>query len=152
LRLADGVIDFLALEKILDALGHGIGHRAAAAHDLGEIEFDLALQGKAVVAEMPDEMLDLRALEQRLGRDAAPVEAGAPGAFHFDAHHFFPELGRANRPDITRRAAANDNEIVVHKASYPNTSFVPEKAANTLQRENWPRLGWGRSLRRRGRF
>ena len=73
------------------------------------------MDGEAVVADVAEELFDLRALEEGLGRDATPVEAGAAGAFHLDADDFFPKLGRANGPDITGRAATNDDEIVVHK-------------------------------------
>ena len=53
--------------------------------------------------------------EQRLGRDAAPVQAGAAGAVGFDAGDFFTELGGADGGDVAGRAATDDNEIVGHK-------------------------------------
>ncbi len=147
LRLADDVIDLLAFEKILDALGHRVGNRAAAPHDLRKIEFHFAGKFEAVIGHVPQELLDLGALEQRLGRDAAPVEAGAPGAFHFDTHHFFAELGRADRPDITRRAAANHNEVVVHKA-LSLTQVLSQKRLQRHKRTFLREFGDGGVVRR----
>ncbi len=138
LRPADDVIDLVLLEQVLDAVGHLVRDAAAALHHLGEIEADLTLDRQAVVLDVTEELLVLGALEQRLGRDAAPVEAGAAGAFHLDAHHFFPELGRADRSDITRRAATDDNEIVVHKAKQRSTGFVPENRGTLTELPNSP--------------
>ena len=51
--------------------------------------------------------------EQRLGGDAAPVEADAPQLGAFDAGDFVAELGGPDGSDIARRPAADDHEIEV---------------------------------------
>ena len=51
-------------------------------------------------------LIELGGAEQRLGRDAAPIEADAAEMLALDDHGLEPELGRADRGDIaagTRR-------------------------------------------------
>ena len=59
------------------------------------------------------ELIDLRVLEQRLGGNAAPVEAGAARAIHFHAGYLLPKLPRANRSHISGWSAANNNQIII---------------------------------------
>jgi hypothetical protein len=60
-------------------------------------------------------LVEFGVAEERFGRDATPVEAGATGAFHFDAGHFFAELSGADRADISGGSSADHDEIVCHK-------------------------------------
>ena len=55
----------------------------------------------------------LGGVQQRLARDAADVEAGAPesGAFFHQAD-LEAELGRAERADVATRAGTDDDEVV----------------------------------------
>jgi hypothetical protein len=53
--------------------------------------------------------------EESFGRDAAPVEAGAAGAFHFDAGDAFAELGGTDGADISGGSTADHDEIVRHR-------------------------------------
>ncbi len=109
--LADDVVDLVLAEERLDALGHLAGDAARALHDRGEIEADL-LHADAVDVRLLDLGVELGALEQGLGRDAAPVETGAAGALHLDARDFLAELAGANGARVARGAAADDDEVV----------------------------------------
>ena len=53
-----------------------------------------------------------------LGRDAKAeyLAAHIPGAIHFDTRNLFSKLSRANRPHVTGRPPAHNNQIVIcHK-------------------------------------
>jgi hypothetical protein len=62
-------------------------------------------------------MLDLieefSALEECLGGDTTPIEAGAPGAFLFNTGDFFAELPGADSSSITGGATTDYNEIIL---------------------------------------
>jgi hypothetical protein len=63
---------------------------------------------------MGESVIELGIFQQRFGRDAAPVEAGATSAVSLDNGDFFSELSCADCSNVARRAAANDDEIVCH--------------------------------------
>jgi len=112
---AADVIDFVLFEEHFDAAGKFVGHAAAAADDFGPIEGKF-VEGHAEVAGVfGHQLVKLGIAEERFGRDAAPVEAGAASAFHFNAGHFFAELRGADRADISGGSAADHDEIVCHK-------------------------------------
>jgi hypothetical protein len=113
--VADDVVHLVLAEEELDALGHLLGDIARAQHDGGEVERDL-LDDQADGIGLLDLLVELRALEQGLGGDAAPVQTGAARALHFDAGHFFAQLSGANRARVARRAAADDDEVVVRSS------------------------------------
>src|SRR5579863_4176400 len=56
-------------------------------------------------------MKNLRRPEQRLGRNAAPVQADAAQIVPFDDRGLKSELRRANGTDITPGTGANDDDI-----------------------------------------
>ena len=62
----------------------------------------------------------MRGVQQRLGRDAADIEAGAAErAALLDAGHLEPELGRLDRGHVAARPAADDHQIVPRLAHDP---------------------------------
>ena len=67
-----------------------------------------------------------RATQQRLGRDAAPVEADTPEQLALDDRGLEPELRRADRSDIAARAGAEDDEVVGVSHSF---LFLPRSHA-----------------------
>ena len=77
-------VDVVLVQQELHALRHGLGHAARTRHDLFQIRPDLSGRFQSVMLRIFAVSVDLRALEQRLGRDAAPVEADASrfGALH----------------------------------------------------------------------
>ena len=65
------------------------------------------------VGAMRQGVIELGVLEQRLGGNATPVEAGAAGAILFHAGDLLAKLRRANRADISGGSAADDNQIII---------------------------------------
>ena len=63
-------------------------------------------------------VVKLGVAQEALGGDAAPVQAGAAGAVAFDDGDFLAELRGADGSDVPGRAAADDDEIVVHDESW----------------------------------
>ena len=109
------VVDFVLLEEHLDAAGEFVDDAAAAADDFGPIEGKFVEGHAEVTGVLGHELVKFGVAEERFGRDAAPVEAGAAGAFHFDAGHLFSELGGADCADISGGSAADHDEIVCHR-------------------------------------
>ena len=54
---------------------------------------------------------DLAGVQQRLGRDAAAVQAGAADLVLLDQDDRLAELGRAQRSGVTAAAAAENDDI-----------------------------------------
>src|ERR1039458_2704373 len=56
-------------------------------------------------------MEDLRRAQQRLGRDAAPIEADAPQIFALDDRSLEAKLRRTNRGNVAARTGADDYDV-----------------------------------------
>ena len=78
----------------------------------GEVEPD-AVGGDAVVrGVLPHELVVLGRVEERLGRDAADVDAGAAERLvHLDADGGEAELRGADGGDVAARSAADDHDV-----------------------------------------
>src|SRR6185436_1207286 len=101
--------DLVLLHQTLDAGIELAGDLAAAIDDLREVEADL-LGGQAVDGRVGEIMIDLGRAQQRLGRDAAPVEADAAQFLALDDRGLEAELGGADRSDIAAGPGAEDDE------------------------------------------
>ena len=123
--------DLVGREQLLDAAGEAPGNRGLARLHLGQVQRDTG-EIHAVVGElMLGAMIDLGGFQQRLGGDAARVEAGAtegrgvvaiqPGV---DASGLEPQLRGADRAGITGGAAANDNDVVLLFAHEMGSSLI----------------------------
>src|SRR5690606_1578310 len=75
--------DLVLLQKVLNPGRELAGDGAAALHHLGEVEA-YVLHRKREGVGMLHQMLDFGGAQQRLGRDAAPVEADAAEMFALD--------------------------------------------------------------------
>ena len=97
--------DLVLAEQEGDALGRRFDHLALALHELGEVE-RRRRHLDAVHGEIVARLLEqVRGLQQRLGRDAADIEAGAAeGRALLDHRHLDAELGRRGSPRHSRRA------------------------------------------------
>ena len=99
-------------EQELDALGQLLDHLALLVLHGAEVELDgrhLDAVGVQAVARLG---VELGRVEQRLGRDAADVQAGAAErAALVDAGHPHAELGRPDRADIAAGPGADDHQI-----------------------------------------
>ena len=112
-ELADAHVDgdLVLLHQAGDAAVELAGDPAAALDHLGEVEPRLARR-QAVSLRMLDLVEHLGRPEQRLGRDAAPVEADAAEALALDDRRLQAQLRATDRRDIAARARAQDDEVV----------------------------------------
>ena len=83
--------------------------RRRAHHRLG-IEGDI-FGAQAVVLGVLQVVEDLGGAQQRLGRDAAPIEADAAQMLALDDGRFHAELRGANRRDIASGACAHHHKV-----------------------------------------
>ena len=86
------------------------GDAARALDHLRHVEADF-LGGEAEVVEVVHQLRDLGRAQQRLGRDAAPVEADAAQMLALDQRRLHAELRGADRRDVAAGAAADDDQV-----------------------------------------
>ena len=112
--LAVDRIDLVFLQQEIDALDVALHRLILEAEHRWKIELRLHPDAKMrkIMARLSEA---LRSVKQRLGWDAADVEASAAmgGAF-LDDCDFHSELSGADGANITAGAGADDNEIVLH--------------------------------------
>src|SRR5690606_21984496 len=104
--------DLVLLHQVADPGVELGGHLARALDHLSEIERG-AGDGKAVVAEMAEGLEHLAGLQQRLGRDAPPVQADAAEGVALDDGGLHAELRGADRRDVAARAGADHDDVEV---------------------------------------
>ena len=75
--------------------------------------------GEAEAVGVLHQLADLGRAQQRLGRDAAPVQADAAQMLALDQRRLHAELGRADRRDIAAGAAADHDEVEVLRHVHP---------------------------------
>src|SRR5665213_2942768 len=111
MRFADNGFGFGLLEQKLDALGEFAHHFGLVAHHAGQIEFDRRFD--AELGEFRVRFVEpLAGVQQRLGRDAADVQAGAPEAAALvDAGGGEAQLSRTDRGIVATRPTADDDDI-----------------------------------------
>ena len=103
--------DLVLLHQAFDAGVELPRHLAAAIDDLAKVEADI-VRLQPIGIGVGHIVIDLRRAQQRLGRDAAPVEADAAEAFTLDDRDLHAELAGTDRRDIAAGAGAEDDEIV----------------------------------------
>ena len=109
---APDVIDLVLFEEKLNPSGKLLRNLAGSSDYFVPIignPFDLETE---LVRTMRESVVELCIFEKSLGRDATPVEAGAPGPVVLDAGYFLSKLSGADCSDVSAGAATNDNEIV----------------------------------------
>jgi hypothetical protein len=108
--------DLVLSQQIRDAVRQLLSYRARPCHHFSGIEADV-LGGESEIVEPVQQMVNFRAAQQRLGRNAAPVQADAAEIGFFHDRGLEPELRRADRRDIAAGTGADDDEIVGHAQS-----------------------------------
>ena len=103
--------DLVLLQQEVDALGVAVDGFLLEAHHLREVDAGLGLD-----AHLREGVLrfgiKLRGVQQRLGGNAADVEAGAAMAGALLDHcHLEAQLGRADGADIAAGAGADDGDV-----------------------------------------
>ena len=104
--------DLVLLHQMRDALIELLGYTARALHHRVNIRADIGRR-QPIIARMLHIMIDFRRTQQRLGRDAAPVEADAAQIFALNNRGFQPELRGADGGNIATGAGTEDDEVVV---------------------------------------
>ena len=102
-RLAPDHRDLVLLHQEADAVIEAFCDRARALHHGARIVSDLARR-QPVILGVLQVVKNFRRAQQRLGRDAAPVQADAAQIFALDDGGLKSELRRADRADIAARA------------------------------------------------
>ena len=110
--------DLVLLHQVRDALVQLLGDRAAAGDDLGEVGLHLARDQPEAVG-MAHMVQHLARAEQRLGRDAAPVEADPAQNLPLDDRGLEAQLRCADRGDIAAGPGAEDDEVVGVSHCFP---------------------------------
>ncbi len=106
--LDDG--DLVLLHQPLDAGVELPGDLARSLNDLAQVKGNIG-RAQPVGVGVLHIMVDLARPQQRLGRDAAPVEADAAEPLALDDRDLEAELRGADRGDIAAGAAAEDGEV-----------------------------------------
>jgi len=102
--------DLVLAQQIGDAIGELLGDRARSRDDLAGIEADVFC-GEPEFIETMEQMINLRAAQQRLGRDAAPIEADAAELLALDERRLHAELRSPDRSNVAARPAAEDDQV-----------------------------------------
>ncbi len=131
--------DVVLPHEIGDAVGKPLGHFAAPLDHRREIEADI-VGGEPELGRVPHRPVELGGAEQRLGGDAAPVEADAAEMLALDDRGLHAELRRADGGDIAAGAGADDGEIEAR---------VSHGVAARLVMGTRPTPAWSRGLRYR---
>ena len=110
-RLAPDHVDLVLLHQHADAAVETPRHAARALHDGGRVEADL-LGHETVILGVIHVVIDLGGTQQRLGGNAAPVQADAAHVLALHDRGLEPELRRPDRRDVAARPAADDDDVV----------------------------------------
>src|SRR5262249_55692152 len=102
--------DLVLAEEELDALRHPVGDPSAPLHGLGIARLEAA-ELDAEVRGVAHEGHDLGVAQQRLGRDAAPVQTDAARSIVLDRRDREPELGAPDRRDVAARSGADYHDV-----------------------------------------
>ena len=116
-------INLVLLEQKTDAAIELTRHAARALDYIGDVKSHLTFKCQAVILRMRCLMENLGRAQQRLGRDAAPIETNTTEVLALYHCGFKAKLRRTNGGNISARTAAN-NENVVGSAHAPQTFIV----------------------------
>ena len=152
--VADNAVLF---EETGDTVGQLANDAVLALQHRAQIELDLAdadaMRGEPVFCLVEA----LAGLQQGLAGDASDSQArAAEGGLSFDAGDLQPELGSADRGDITAGAGADDDQIIrvgLHPVRPPTTCGpvarrMPSRVSGSRPPRGRPRPGGRRSARR----
>ena len=102
--------NLVLLHQVLDPARKLARHLPAALDHFLEVEADIVGR-EAVLVERVQQMINLARAQQRLGRDAAPVEADAAQILPLHQRGLHAELAGADRRDIATGPAAHHDKI-----------------------------------------
>jgi len=105
-------VDFVLAHEELDALDQAFAHLPAALVRDAVVQLEVVEAEPQFLALTRQDVGDLGVVDERLGRDAADVEAYAAEELALHKRHFQAQLGRTNRRHITAGPAADDGYII----------------------------------------
>ena len=95
----------------MDSLGHPLRDLAAAGEGLAVVDGDLTLDAEGV-GLVGDDVGQLRVAQQRLGRDAADVQAHSPPVAFLDDAGLQAELGGTDGGNVATGTGAEHADVV----------------------------------------
>ncbi len=123
-------VDLVLLEEEGDTVDVRLNGRVLVRHHRGEIELRRADADAELGEAVPRLLEHLGRIEQRLGGDAADVQArAAQGRPLFDDGNLHAELRRLDCADIAARAGADDGQIVL-------SHDIPSRRARVGRKSN----------------
>ncbi len=120
LRVALDDLDLVLLHQETDALIQLLGHTPRPGDDGLEVKAHL-VGAQAVVLQVAQALVLLARLQQRLGGDAAPVQADAAEVLALDDGDLLAQLAGPDRGHIAARSRTDDDEIEVGHPEVSNT-------------------------------
>ena len=109
-RVAVRELHVVRFEELVDAADVGLDDLVRELRDAFAVDFGFGdLQPE--LAGVVDLARDLTDVQQRLSRDAAPVQAHAADLVAVEAHDFLAELAEPDRGVIAARAGADDERV-----------------------------------------
>jgi hypothetical protein len=113
-------VNLVLLHEKVDAVGALLHHRVFVLQCAGHLKMHFADIHAELFAFL-DFLQQVGAVQQRLGGDAADIEADAAHRAGFDNRGLHAQLRRAHRCDIPTRPRPDDHQIVdllTHKRSF----------------------------------
>jgi hypothetical protein len=104
-------LDLAAGQRALQALPQPVHDLVLVGVDAGHVH-TVQLRADPESLAVPGQVGDLRRVQQGLGRDAPPVQAGPADPVLLDEHNPLAKLGRAERARIAAAAATEDHDVV----------------------------------------
>ena len=119
--------DLVLLHQELDALGVLLRDLARAPHGDAVVGLHGADLDPELLGVVSDQVGDVGAVQQRLGGDAADVDAHPAELVPLDHGGGEPQLGRADGADVPGRPAAHDDHVERLCHDYPPESVKMSK-------------------------
>src|SRR5690606_24993486 len=121
--------DLVLLHEPRDTARQAVRDASRARDDALHVELPARVVEAEVLRLIAQHVRDLGAAQQRLGRDAAPVEADAAQVLALDDRGREAELGGADRRDVAARAAADDEDVERCVGHVLRSSTIPTATA-----------------------
>ena len=104
-------LDAVLAHQHADALDQPSGYLTAAVHRRAVVSLE-PCDGEAELLATPQQGDDLGVAQERLGRNAPPVEAHPAQVFLLDQGDLQPQLGSADGGHVAARPRADDGDVV----------------------------------------
>lgn len=136
------IVDLVLLEQALDTLRQGRDRVLLGLEHDRQVELDVANVNATALGVVQRRVVDMRVVEQRLGRNATHIQAGATeSATVLNTRSTQAELRSLDRRDIAARTATDDDHVIRVGAGGKATRTTADNAgererANGLVSEN----------------